>query len=397
VGSKDFGPKGSGKAVGYDRGPTRRVEPPSSSVTKGSSGQSTGSKGAPASGLAPTRGQDVKQKDWSHTKGAAPKGTKTSSGGVLVKGSKTTGGTKGALGASKLPGRTTIGKGAAAGSIGGVYPSDYRGGLDLDDDWVCDPYGWDDDNCGYYGYYGSYWGSWCWWSYPLYWSWYYPCWWWYSRPYYYYDYAYYPSAPTVVYAEPQVIYVDSGSSAYAGEPVGEAVAPAATGRVAPPPAAEPSPLSIAAQRYLELGDRAFREGRYTDSVQFYAKAVEFAPDQGALYLVLSDALFAAGDYHYGAYAVRRALELDPALVDSQIDKHAFYPDPRQFDEQLAALERYLGEHPSDRDARLMLGLNFLFGARPQDAVRVLESHAASMVDDHAAQKVLARARQLAQG
>jgi len=78
------------------------------------------------------------------------------------------------------------------------------------------------------------------------------------------------------------------------ESVGEGVVGAPRGQVAPPAAAPESPLSIAAQRYLELGDRAFREGRYFDAVQFYAKAVEFAPDQGALYLVLSDALFAAG-------------------------------------------------------------------------------------------------------
>ena len=37
---------------------------------------------------------------------------------------------------------------------------------------------------------------------------------------------------------------------------------------------------------------------------------------GVLFLVLSDALFATGDYHYAAYALRRALELDPGIVQS---------------------------------------------------------------------------------
>jgi tetratricopeptide (TPR) repeat protein len=178
------------------------------------------------------------------------------------------------------------------------------------------------------------------------------------------------------------VYVDS-----ANESVGEAV-------VSSQPAANEAPtsaLSIPAQRYLELGDRAFREERYTDAVQFYAKAVEFAPDQGALYLVLADALFAAGDYHYAAYAVRRAIELEPALIDAQVDKRGFYPDPKRFDEHLAALERYLADHPGDRDARLVLALNYLFSSRAKDAVRILEQGPPAM-DDQAGQRLFERSR-----
>ncbi len=276
--------------------------------------------------------------------------------------------------------------GTTIGGAGGVYPSPNRGSHPVNEPWGfdCDDDGW---SFGFsfsfgYGWPCSYW----WW--PCYWSWYYPYWYSCYAPYSYPVYAYYPYYPyyypstTVVYpAETtQVVYAQE-------EPVGEA---AVTYR-----AETESALSIAAQRYLELGDRAFREGRYTDAVQFYAKAVEFAPDQGALYLVLADALFAAGDYHYGAYAIRRALELDPALVETTVDKHSFYPDPAVFDQHLVVLERYLGEHPSDRDARLVLGLNYLFGARPADAVRTLEAGAAAM-DDAAAQRILQRARGLTQ-
>ena len=347
------GKRDSGSSVRYGHGPTKRVEVPTSLSPKGVGTTPGGSKpgGSGPVGKTPpssvssgkgvvSPGKGVQQKEWT------PKGTK-GSGSVRPDASTN----KEILVASKLAGRATeIATKAAVGSIGGVAPGDYRGGLDLDDDWVCDPWGWDDCwddwNCS--------WGwSWCgsWWTFPCYWSWYYPCWWWYTSPYYCYDYLYYPAVATVYY-EPEVVYVERPPE---GEPVGEAVATAPADQVrAPVQDGQLSPLSIAAQRYLELGDRAFREERYSDAVQFYAKAVEFAPDQGALYLVLADALFAAGDYHYGAYAIRRALELDPALVDSQVDKHGFYPDPARFDEQLAALERYLADHPSDRDARLML-------------------------------------------
>lgn len=404
LGGSGAGKPGSGPIVRYDHGPTGRTVPgagPKASGPKGS-GSSSSKPGLDASkGKGPTHKgpttKDVAQKDWSNGKSGpgngAVSGGKGNPGGRGLD-PQSNPKSKEVFVATKLAGRAVdIATGAAVGSVGGVYGGGFRGGLDLDDDWVNDPWG-----CG--GWSQS---SWCWsscgwnawWSFPCYWSWYYPCWWWYSRPYYYYDYCAYQPIATVVYAEPSVVYVQSDSAGYVSEPTGEAVASAPVGRIAPP-ASEASPLSIAAQRYLELGDRAFREGRYTDAVQFYAKAVEFAPDQGALYLVLSDALFAAGDYHYGAYAVRRALELDPALVESQVDKHGFYADPGQFDQQLATLEGYLGDHPSDRDARLVLAMNYLFGGRASDAVRTLVSPAAMVGEDVAAQKILARARALTQ-
>ena len=267
---------------------------------------------------------------------------------------------------------------AVVGAGGGVIGTPHSG------------YGYDhgykdssDNFCYYwpwgYGFYGSHFSFTVGFGYPY--GWYYPCysWWWpfYTACYYpywyvahrpyYYDYYDYPSAyyTTVVY---RTLYetVPADDGGYA-EPTGEAVAPAA-------PAAQlpiPESTSIAAQRYVTLGDQAFRDGRYRDAVQLYAKAIEFAPQEGAIHLVLADALFAAGDYHYGAYAIRRAAELEPSLLSSSVDKHAFYADPGEFDRQLAVLEQYLQTHPTDSDARLVLALNYLFGGRPAAAVDLL--------------------------
>jgi len=144
----------------------------------------------------------------------------------------------------------------------------------------------------------------------------------------------------------------------------------------------------AASQHLTLGDEAFREGRYSDAVHDYAKAVELEPGEGVLHLILSDALFATGDYHYAAYALRRALELDPTLVDSVVDKHSFYGDPAEFDRQLDLLERYLEEHFLDDDARLLLAANYLFGAKPAQAADLLQSPFSLAVRDSAAGKIL---------
>ena len=266
---------------------------------------------------------------------------------------------------------------------------------------------------GYFGGWGSYWSSpfYCYPFYtglPVYFSAYYPY-------YYYYKHCYYPSYyyPPLVYSStvyttssyddgPEVVYVevpaDEQPVEYVGEaaapPVQEAAQPAFPGAGIPEVAgADDGSLNSAAERYLELGDDAFREGRYGDAVQFYAKSIELAPDVGVLYLVLSDALFATGDYHYAAYTIRRALKLDPALASSGVDKHTFYSDPQEFDRQLAVLEQYVLDHPTDGDARLVLATNYLFGNRPAEAVDLLEGpFSSALLSDTSAVVLLEAAR-----
>jgi len=210
-------------------------------------------------------------------------------------------------------------------------------------------------SCYYWGWrwYGGFYNP-CWWGV---WPYYFTCWfpyaWNYYRPYFNTVYVYNDPAPPTTTT--QVIYVDQGGA-------GEGAVPEPDVR---------DRLPIAAERYLTLGDRAFREGRYIDAVQFYAKALEYAPDQGGLFLVLADALFAAGDYHYAAYSIRRAVELDPSLAQATVDKRTFYSDPADFDRQLTTLEEYLRGHPSDRDARVVLALNYHFSGRSADARTLL--------------------------
>lgn len=261
----------------------------------------------------------------------------------------------------------------------------------------------------YWGYYGpcswGYWGwnwcgpSWCWsywWHNYWYWGGYWyphrrPSWYWYgpflpwsvSVVYQTVD----DGDPTVIYVEdrdPEVIYVEQPAVEGSGEVVADA--PAAPGAM-PVPAAS-GEINRAAEYYLSLGDRSFRDGRYADAVHFYARAVEFSPDEGILYLILSDALFATGDYHYAAYALRKALELDPLLTSHVVDKRSFYSDPTEFDRQIAVLEIYLEDHFVDDDARLVLAANYLFGGRPAAAVDLLENPFSAEVKNSIAGKAL---------
>jgi len=245
------------------------------------------------------------------------------------------------------------------------------------------------DECGWYGgayaSYGYWWGwgcyAWSPWchpfSYPCYY--WYGCWprysSWYSRcyaPYYTWP-VYYATAVTSYVVREEVVYVEQ-------EPEEEVPEPVLVGEGVAVPPVEPERdmgdaenTARATGQYLTLGDQAFRDGRYADAVHFYARAVQFSADDAVLWLVLSDGLFATGDYHYGAFALRKALELDRTLAGNPIDKHEFYADPSDFDAQLAVLELYVLDHPRDIDAVLMLAANYLFGGRPAAAVDLLES------------------------
>jgi tetratricopeptide (TPR) repeat protein len=284
-------------------------------------------------------------------------------------------------------GGATGGSGSGAGS-GDGYDDGYGDGYH--DGWH-DGHGYGSHSI-FWGCYSSWgWNSWGWLSGPIYCSslWWHSWWWsgghsywgWWPSSYSWYGpwvpHGYYPQTTTVVIeAEPEVIYVEQAPQAVAQQaiPLGELVVPA----VAATPSvqedqARQEELNRVAHHYLTLGDEAFRAGRFSDAASHYSRAVEFAPKIGILHLVLSDALMAIGNYRWAAAELRVALELDPSLALHVVDKHTFYGDPIQFDQQLATLERYLSDHFLDEDARLLLAGNYHFGGRPAAAVDLLES------------------------
>lgn len=224
-----------------------------------------------------------------------------------------------------------------------------------------------------YGYVPAWcrWGYYCW---PAYYSWYYPR---------YYDWSCGASTwsssyvfhwdshdvrrhrfwywPTRVYA-PSIVY-DYGSSDYAGEAayapathVTMSTAPAVIDVSIPMRAAAPSPTTLA-ERHVELGDFYFTDGRYEDAAESYLRALAYVPEDASVHFALADALFALGDYHYAAFMLTKALELNPAMAGVTADKRTFYGEPEAFDAQLDTLRRYLREKPYDAAAHLLLGYN----------------------------------------
>ena len=133
-----------------------------------------------------------------------------------------------------------------------------------------------------------------------------------------------------------------------------------------------SGLEELAQSHIDLGDYYFREGRYDEAAEAWLRALTYAPDDGSLHLVIADALFAKGDYHYAAFMIRKGLALDPDLALADVDKRTFYDSVAGFEKQITALRSYLDGKRFDAAAWLVLGYNLRFskdldGAR--DALR----------------------------
>ena len=115
-----------------------------------------------------------------------------------------------------------------------------------------------------------------------------------------------------------------------------------------------------ARRYVKLGDAYFDDGRYMESADSYLRALTYVPNSPSVYFALADSLFAAGDYHYAAYTIRKGVTMDETLVKSDVDKRTFYKDPTLYLKQETRLEEWVKAHPRDGDAWLVLGYNRFF-------------------------------------
>ncbi len=164
-----------------------------------------------------------------------------------------------------------------------------------------------------------------------------------------------PVEVVVQAAEPLSVVIDPAAGAVNGTVI------AAGGSVTADP--------VAAEAWIRLGDRHFRAGSYARAADAYLRARDLAPEEPAIELVLADALFALGDYHYAAHSIRSAVSQDGSLLDGQVDKRAFYDDVRAFDDQMDVLEDFLLDHPRDADAWTVLAVNRLFTGDADGAVR----------------------------
>lgn len=242
--------------------------------------------------------------------------------------------------------------------------------------WGNDPFYWNIGTCSPYAAFRlNYWNS-CYWN----------CYWtgWPIRGALPSNYWWYPSTtycPTYLYVPSSIYYEEDLGGGGGGDdggyyyPVEEARAEDVPGGASRIDDTKSSPESLA-KGYVELGDFYFKSNRFDVAAEAYAKARNHVPEDASVHFVLADAVFANGDYHYAAFLIAEAVRLEPGIVTADVDKRVYYGDPKTFDAQLAALQKYCDDKPYDAWAQLVLGYNTRFSDQPARAVaafrRVLE-------------------------
>jgi len=212
------------------------------------------------------------------------------------------------------------------------------------------------------------------------------------------DYAFfYPSCVTYAYVpfgffcDVEPVYVTR--YVYVHEPVDEYVvdegpyAPAGdAGTVEPVPFTD-SPV---VERYLREGSEAFAKADYFEAARKFRLAALAQPDKAAPLFALGQALLALGDDAYAAAVVRRALALEPALVDETGDIVGVFQSREEFERVLGELEKRAAESTERSDARFLLAMERYFSGDPksQDDFRGI---AGALPDDPAVKLLRAAA------
>jgi hypothetical protein len=123
-----------------------------------------------------------------------------------------------------------------------------------------------------------------------------------------------------------------------------------------------------AWKYIDYGDRYFKEGKFRDALTRYRKAIAADP-------MLADARFRQGfaelasqRYPQAVTALRRGLALDPNWPHGDFILEEVFDDVVKVNIE-QALRARLTLSPNDADARFLLGVVRHFDGRPEEAQR----------------------------
>ena len=152
-----------------------------------------------------------------------------------------------------------------------------------------------------------------------------------------------------------------------------------SGPVAPPPSSVRNSRSAAvppsAQResdYQRLAKDAFRAGRYDQALRLGNHALVEAPRDGKLYLFVSQALFATGDYQGAATAIHRGASLlEPKDWGYVVENFRKYYRGKDYVEQMDRLTKFIEANPDAVSARFLRGYHHAYLGHRETARREL--------------------------
>jgi hypothetical protein len=223
----------------------------------------------------------------------------------------------------------------------GRYPYRYHYYYPGGSSWYWYPLWWG-INPYLYGYYGNYW------------------------PYYAYDYGYSPGYYTTYY---------SAAPADEGETAAMAAQPAAT----VPEAAEAAGNSDWGKEFIVSAKEAFRQGEYADALRLASHAAVEMPRDAKPHVLMSQALFALGDYQGANLEAHAVLSLGSAPDWPTL--YAYYGNVETYTKQLDKLADYIRKNPDASDARFVLGFQDLVLGHKDAALTQFEKVIAKVPQD----------------
>jgi tetratricopeptide (TPR) repeat protein len=111
---------------------------------------------------------------------------------------------------------------------------------------------------------------------------------------------------------------------------------------------------------INYGSSFFKKSDYSMAAKLFKRAIETQQDVPVVHIAYGDSLFALGRFDEATQAILKGLEIYPKYAESQINRRDFYSNPSEFDAQLQNLENYVHKHPTNLNARFLLGYNYFF-------------------------------------
>lgn len=189
----------------------------------------------------------------------------------------------------------------------------------------------------------------------------------YGYPYYGYGYGSYGYNPNAYY----------GSYATTAQPAAAAPQTATTS------------AADNARVFAEKGENDFRAGKYQDAVYAWKHASVDDPQNGVLLMMLSQALFATGEFDQAAGAAQAGMQMLPQEQWGVVVKNfrELYGRPGDYTTQLRALEKQVKDKDDDPATRFLLAYHYGYLGYPSHAVKQLDKTLKLAPNDQMAKKL----------
>ena len=129
-----------------------------------------------------------------------------------------------------------------------------------------------------------------------------------------------------------------------------------------------------ARELVLIAARSFRANDVHRAAERLQLAIKADPASPMPHLHMVQVSIVRGDYQAAAESLRMAVTVakNREWLSNAPDIQAIYSEPADFAKQLAKLESHLQVHPNDRDAWFVLGAQWYFSGRTQQAADVFQ-------------------------